>query len=119
MTVVPFELDQTYGGLAETHGLVSSTDAHLNVQFQSRDAVVGVIKSDINQLKIPLQEIASIGLRKSWLGLVNELEIQVSNMQSVAAIPGMTQGRLVLSIARRDREAAEALVSEVHGSRRS
>jgi len=119
MTVVPFELEHSYGGLAQTHGLVSSTDAHLSVQFQSRDALMGVIKTGINQIKIPLQEIASIGVRKSWLGLVNELEIQVSNMQSVAALPGMTQGRLVLSIARRDREAAAALVSEVYSARRS
>ena len=118
MIVVPFDMQPTYGGFAQTHGLLSSTAAYLNVQFQSRDALIGAIKSDVNQIKIPLQEVASIGLRKRWLGLANELEIQVSNMQSVASIPGMTQGRLLLSIARRDRDAAHALISEVHQARK-
>jgi hypothetical protein len=119
MTVVPFELEATYGGLAETSGLLSSTDAHLSLQFQSRDSIVGVVESDVNQIKIPLQEVASLSLKKSWLGLVHELEIQVSNLQAVAALPGMTQGRLVLSIARRDRDAAATFVSEVNGVRRA
>jgi hypothetical protein len=118
MTVVPFELEATYGGLAQTSGLLSSNDAHLSLQFQSRDSIVGVLKSEVNQIKIPLQEVASISLQKSWLGLVNEVEIQVSNLQAVAALPGMTQGRLVLSIARRDRDAAATLVSQINGARK-
>ncbi len=115
MAHVPFELDTTYGGLAETRGLISNEADRLRLQFQIQDSLVGVIKSDVGQIDIPLADVASVELENSWFGLVTELVIQVTRIDLVKSLPGMTQGRLVLKVARKDRRAAANFARELAG----
>ena len=115
MSHVPFELDSTYGGLAQTHGLISNEGDRLRLQFQSRDAIVGVIKSGVGQIDIPMADVASVHLEKSWFGWVQELVVQVTRLDLVQSLPGVIQGRLVLQVARKDRAAAEKFATELAG----
>jgi len=115
MTHVPFELDAVYGGLAQTRGLISNEGDRLRLQFQSQDAIIGVIKSGVSRIDIPMADVASVRLEKSWFGWVQELVIQVTRLDLVQSLPGVTQGRVVLQVARRDRAAAETFASELAG----
>jgi len=54
-----------------------------------------------------------VTLQKTWLGLKTELVIQTTRMEPLADVPGMSQGRLVLEVAKRDRPAAEKLVADL------
>ena len=111
MNAVPFELDDVYHGLAACHGIIRDDGDFVCLEFQVQDAVIGLVKSDVQRTRIPLDELASVDLKTSWFGLVNKLVIQVSSMDSVKDVPGMTQGRLVLKIARKDRDTAERFVA--------
>jgi hypothetical protein len=111
MNVVPFELGSLYGNLANAHGLMRIEDNQLCLEFQVQDSLVGLLKSGVKQARIPRGELASVTLQRSWFGLCTRLVIQVTRMETVQDIPGMSQGRLVLSIARKDREAAARLVT--------
>jgi hypothetical protein len=113
MNAVPFELGDVYQGFASGNGLIRAEDQHLCLEFQVQDAVVGLIKSGVTQLRIPIDDLASVALEKRWFGLFTEIVIQVSRMESVKDFPGMTQGRLVLGIARRDRPAAAKLIADL------
>jgi len=115
MTHVPFELDAVYGGLAQTRGLISSEGDRLRLQFQSQDAILGVIKSGVGQIDIPMADVASVHLEKSWFGWIQELVIQVTRLDLVQTLPGVTQGRLVLQVARKDRVAAQRFAAELAG----
>jgi len=115
MIHVPFELDAVYGGLAQTRGLISSEGDRLRLQFQSQDAILGVIRSGVGQIDIPMADVASVHLKKSWFGWIQELVIQVTRLDLVQTLPGVTQGRLVLQVARKDRVAAERFASELAG----
>jgi hypothetical protein len=85
---------------------------HLVLEYQSKEAVFGgVLKSNVTEARIPLELLSSVTLQKSWLGLKTELVIQAWKMEPVAEVPGMSQGRLVLGVAMRDRPAAEKLVA--------
>ena len=67
MNAVPFSLE-VYGGLGECNGLLKDEENLLSLEFQTQDAVAGVLKSDIKHVEIPLDDLVSIGLTKGWLG---------------------------------------------------
>jgi len=114
MNAVPISLGEMYEGFANCHGLVRDEGDHLCLEFQMQDSLVGLVKSGIKEVRIPLADLASVALERHWFGLATNLVIQVSRMDSVKDVPGMSQGRLALGVARKDREAAAKFVAELH-----
>jgi hypothetical protein len=119
MNVVPFKLGSLYGDLASGHGLLRIEDNQLCLEFQVQDSLLGLLKSSVKQVRIPRADLASVKLQRSWFGLCTSLVIQVARMESVQDVPGMSQGRVVLSIARKDREATERLITALEIPTRS
>jgi hypothetical protein len=107
-------LGELYQGFAKGHGLIHDEGDCLCLEYQVEDQVIGLVKSGIKQVRIPLADLASVSLERRWFGLSTYLVIQVTRMQAVKDVPGMEQGRLVLGIARKDREAAAKFVAELH-----
>jgi hypothetical protein len=114
MNVVPVWLGYQYGGLAECAGMLRDEGDHLVLEYQSKEAFIGdLLRSKVREARIPRDLLSAVTLRKSWLGLKTELVIQTTRMEPVADVPGMSQGQLVLEVARRDRPAAEKLVADL------
>jgi hypothetical protein len=119
MDTLPFTLWNVFGGFANADGLLRNEGTHLCVEYQVRDGVVGVLKSNVREVRIPLDQIVSATLNRGWLGLNwfgIKLVIQVSHMDWLQDMPDATQGRMNLRIARADRPAAEAFVDRLHDS---
>jgi len=116
MNAVPFSIRNVFAGLGECHGLARQDGKFLVLEFQVQDSVLHVLKSGVKSLEIPLSDVAQITLRRCWLGFSNSLEIQLSRMAFADQIPGMKQGRLVLSLARRDVPAAQTLAQGIEGA---
>jgi hypothetical protein len=114
MNMVPVSLGELYEGLANSHGLIRDEGDHLCIEFQVQDAVFGLIKSGIKQVRIPLADLASVTVARSWFGLCTKLVVQVARMEAVKDVPGMAQGRIALGVARKDRDAAAKFVAELH-----
>jgi hypothetical protein len=114
MNTVPVDLGDMYQGFASGHGLIRDEGNHVCLEFQVQDAVVGLIKSGINEVRIPLADIASVALERTWFGLGTKLVIQLARMEPLKDVPGITQGRLVLGVARKDRDAAAAFVAALN-----
>ncbi len=113
MSVVPVSLGCHYQGLAKSSGLLRDDGGDLVLEYQSQDAVVGILKSGVRQARIPRDLIAFVTIEKGWFGLGTKVVIQTTSMQPVADVPGMDRGRLVLGIASKDRPAAEQLVADL------
>jgi hypothetical protein len=113
MNAVPFQYDEVLGGLANCQGLIRIDGKDLCLEFQVQDAVVGVFKSPVKEIRIPIRDLSSVELERRWFGLSTKLAIQANRLETVQDIPGMKQGRLLLHIARRDRPAARRLVAEL------
>ena len=114
MNTVPVALGDLYEGFASAHGLIRDEGDHLCIEFQVQDAVFGLIKSGIRQVRIPVADLASVTLERRWFGLMTKLIIQVSSMEAVREIPGMAKGQCTLGIARKDRMAAAKFVDDLH-----
>jgi len=114
MNTVPVMLGELYKGLAKGHGLIHDEGNCLCLEYQVQDKVVGLIKSGIKKVRIPLADLASVALERKWFGMSTFLVIQGARMEALKDVPGMEQGRLVLGVARKDREAAAKFVAELH-----
>jgi hypothetical protein len=114
MIAVPFHYDELYGGMANCHGLVRIDGKDLCFEFQVKDSVVGVLKSSVKEARIAIRDLSSVRVERRWFGFFPKLVVQANRLEPVQEVPGMSQGRLVLGIARRDRFAAEQLVADLN-----
>ena len=113
MSAVPVSLGYLYEGMAECDGLLRIEEADLVLEYQSKDALVGIVKSDVHETRIPRELLASVRIEKGVFGFGTKVVIQTARMQAVADVPGMTKGRLVLGVARKDVPAAKKLVADL------
>jgi hypothetical protein len=117
MNSVPFTLSELYGGLATCDGLLRDDGHFVVLEFQVKDSVAGLIKSGVREVRIPVKELVSVTLTKGWLGtswLGVKIVMQASRMELVKDVPGASQGRVELHIARKHRDLAERFVADLH-----
>lgn len=111
---IPFEIPDVNHGLVEVKGLLHFRKEELVLEFDQRDAFVGIIKSELKEKSIPFSEVDSIRYKKKFLS--GAIEISGRSMKSLNDIPGSKQGQCKLKVARKDREEAERLVSSIRVS---
>ncbi len=117
MNAVPFTLGSLYGGFGQGEGLLREEGDHLCLEFQVKDAVAGILKSGVRRARIPLKDLVSVTLTKGWLGttwLGVTINLQAARMETFRDVPGATQGRIELHVARKDCDAAERFVAGLH-----
>lgn len=116
MNSVPFSI-QILGGWGQCEGLLREEDRGLTLEFQSKDAVAGLLKTGVKRVHVPLKDLVSVTLSKGWLGgrwLGVTLVLQAARLETLQEVPGMSQGKVELRIAAKDRAAAELLVENLH-----
>jgi hypothetical protein len=114
MNIVPFRLDHVYGGLGECSGLARDEGSHLCLEYQIKDGLVGVLKGKVKQVRIALTSLTTVEIRSGWFGFGTRIVIQSAEMAALADFPRMSQGRIELHVARRDRAAARQFVDGLH-----
>jgi hypothetical protein len=106
-----FSINDAYQGLAVVNGIVQTSETELILEYETKDAVVGVVKSGIKRVRIPDDQLASVALKAGWFS--TKLLIRTKGMAALAGVPGNEAGQVVLRVARKDRRAAAELVSAV------
>ena len=110
-TTVPFTIRNVFEGFAETEGILSVDGTDLKLEFQTTDAVVGLLKSGVREVRLPLDGVEEIAFRKGWFGC--SLVVRVSEMRGASEVPNFKQGEFVLSISKKHSQAAADMVSSV------
>ncbi len=109
--ILPIKLSNSYEGLAESKGLVSFEKDTVRLQFQTKDSIFGVLKSDLKDVDIPLKNIQEIGYKKSLLD--NKLTIKVDDLRLIRELPDSDNSEISLSVARANIEDAIDLVRAI------
>jgi hypothetical protein len=125
MDPVPFTQK---GSITEYAGLVRLDGDSLCVEYQrSRGGVVGewvgvlsflvpvtgLFKTGVREVRVPVRDLSAVTLEGGQLS-GHRIVLQAARMEAVGDFPGMAQGRVMLEVARKDREAAAALVAALH-----
>ena len=106
---LPFRIDDVYGGFGEVEGILTLEKEGLKLEFQTRDNLLGVLKSDVKEIVLGLNQIDEMGFKKGLFG--NKLTIRVKGMKLLEAIPHQNMAEICLSIKRRHVETALSIVS--------
>ena len=119
MNTCPFTLN-IYAGFGKCEGMLRNEGGYLDVEFQNKDAVAGILKSDVQLVRIAIKDLVSVTITKGWLGtswMGVKIVLQAAKLETLKEIPGMSQGKVEFSVARKDRELAERLVDGLHEQR--
>lgn len=108
---VPFYITGVNGGLTEVDGLLKVENNTLVLEFQSADAIIGLVKSGVKEVSIPFDAIRRVELRKSWFS--TKILISTKTMAAVKDIPGSKAAAVVLKIKRDHKVDAMDLNSQI------
>ena len=93
---IPIKFNDSFEGFAESKGLLLLKNGAVIIQFQTKDAILGMVKSDLKTVDIPLENLIEISYKKSIFG--NKLILLVDNLSFVELLPSSDSNEIVLSI---------------------
>jgi hypothetical protein len=111
--VLPFAIPHVYEGFAKAEGLARLRRDGLVLEFEVQDAIVGMARSGLKEVVIPLQEIDSVDVRQGWLRTT--LVVRVKSLRIVEEVPNSRQGRILLRVPFKERRAAERFAATLEG----
>ena len=112
MDTIPFHFD-SHGGLGEVKGLARMDEYGLELQFSTRDALFGVIKSDLRSLRVPFDALLSVRYSAGFLWLMPSVQLRVRDLQVLAGLPDSEDGRVKLCIKFGDRHDGRAFARDL------
>lgn len=116
MDTIPFHFD-SHGGFGEVKGLARLDEFGLELQFSTRDAVFGVIKSEMRSLRIPLDSLLSVRFSAGFFWLMPSIELRVRDLKVLAGLPESEEGRVKLRVKFGERHDARSFVRDLEAMR--
>lgn len=108
---IPFSNDDVYSGLAKLDGILTVSKDHIDLEFQTQDAVFGVVKSKPKNLHIPLLELSSFIYKRNLF--ISRIIFRVTKLKFVKDFPKSEQGEIKLKIKRKYKKEARQIESFV------
>jgi hypothetical protein len=115
MSSLPFSISM-YAGLAKADGLLRLEGNTLVLEFQIQDRALGLLKSELKELRIPIFEIEHLELANGWLRKPR-LIVQTETMRVSRQIPGAEHGTFELTLENAHKLAARHLISTVEAAK--
>ncbi len=113
MVSVPFKVKKVLEGWAEASGLLVLDGHALSFQFQTKDAVLGLIRSGVREVRVDLTDVVEARYRRKMLG-AGVLTVRLADMKLASGLPGQESGTVELLIARGHAVAAQDLASSLN-----
>jgi hypothetical protein len=110
---LPFTVRLFYGA-ARAVGLVRLEGLSLLFEFEVKDGLLGLVCSNLREVRVPLAEVTSLDLEHGWLG--DTLVLRVSTLRIAKSLPSHEGGTIRLNLAVRDRAAAASFVVAVRAA---
>lgn len=95
----------------EASGLLRYDSSGLHLEFQSKDAILGVIKSSVKSVRLRADDLRGLQYKRSWFS--HHLIVQAKDMKTIAAVPGAESGQVRLKIKKADVDEAKSLCLHV------
>src|SRR5262245_42446835 len=99
MESLPLSIAYVYEELEEVKGIARCEEDVLILEFQTHDSLVGLLKSKVKTVHLPLHALAAIHFQhKRFTAFVT---LRVHSMHLVQDLPGTCQGEVRLHVARK------------------
>jgi len=107
---VPFIIPEINSGFQQAEGLLKLAKEQLELEFEVKDAILGLIKSGVKDAVIPFSELKSIEFKKGWFS--TKIILEGTSMKTFNELPGSELATCTLKVKRKHREDAERLISQ-------
>ncbi|MCB9069811.1 MAG: hypothetical protein H6629_18690 [Calditrichae bacterium] len=111
MSRIAFKIPSVYSDLGEGDGVLHLENDQILIEYQIKDAFIGVLKSNIQKVIVPLVDIHDIVFQSKLIH--SKLILSTKKMSTLANIPGSEKGEIKLNIARSDKANAQQFVEDV------
>jgi len=96
---------EAFQGLADIQGMLHFDGANVRLDFQTADALFGMLRSGPKQIEVPLTAIEGVRCGAGWFWLMPYIEIELNDFNLLTQVPGAKDGRWRLGVRWRDRQA--------------
>jgi hypothetical protein len=111
MDQLSFAIPEVYQGFAAVGGVAIITAEGLRLEYETRDRVVGFIRSGVKQVLVPWDELMAVEFQKGIWGA--KLRLRTASMNSLGDIPGREGNELLLKFGRDRRQEVEAFAQRL------
>jgi hypothetical protein len=109
---IPFSMD-AWGGLGQMNGLARVDERGIVLEYQTKDNLVEVIKTDLKESCIAFADIENVTYYKGWFGFFASFTVVAHSLAAVQNIPGGEGHHVTIGVARKDREKTKQFVSHI------
>lgn len=106
---VPFKNTDNGTGLMEHIGQITFYRNRLVIEFEKKDAIMGLYHTAIETVEVPLEMVLSLELKKGWF--FTKLTLAARQIKAIEDLPGRDGRDWTVKIRKKDRDAAADLVS--------
>ncbi len=96
------------------NGIAQLNAERLQIEVEIKDNWFGKTHTRIIEIQIPYDEISSVVLKSNWF--VNRLVVQTCRITTVRQFPEQESGKILLNIARGDRETARVFAAQLQAN---
>jgi len=106
---VPFEINNINHGFQVAKGILKLKDKALELEFEVEDAILGIINSGVQTIRLSFDDLESIQFKKGWFRA--KIILEAVSMHVFEDLPGSEQASCTLKVKRKDRKEAEQIIS--------
>jgi hypothetical protein len=96
---------EAFQGFADVQGMLAFDGNSLRIDFQTADALLGVLRSGPKQLEVPLASIDAVRAGAGWFWLMPYIELEINDFRLMTQLPGAQDGSWRLRVRWSDRQA--------------
>ncbi len=107
---MPFEISEVNYGFQKAKGLMKVSGKGIELEFEVKDAILGVLSSGIKNVTVSYSDLESIAFKGGWFS--SKVILEGVSMQVFEEVPGTEVATCELKIKRKDRDEARDLISK-------
>lgn len=106
---VPFEIPNVNHGFQVAKGLLKLRSDGIELEFETKDAILGLISSGVKTLQLSYSDLESIRFDKGWFSA--KIILEAVSMRVFEDLPGTGQATCTLKVKRKHKEEAQKIIS--------
>ena len=89
---------EAWGGFGTLSGLLVLDGGQLTLEYQTSDAILGLLRSDVKRISLPIAHLRTVETRAGFMWLLPRLELQFSQISHAIMMAGETAGEIRFSV---------------------
>lgn len=106
---VPFEIPNVNHGFQVAKGILKLRPEGIELEFETKDAILGVISSGVQSVQLSYGDLESIRFDKGWFSA--KIILEATSMKIFEDLPGTEQATCMLKVKRKHKEEAQKVIS--------